>query len=126
MVLLLGSVILALAQNSDAQIRWSPPHTIFVNVVNRDLAPLPGASVTVHEAGKPDGEPHRTATANAGGHVEFRDLPGGSYVVRVRLSGYLDMTFGPMPIEDKDPPGVRVPQILAVANPMLVFEEPAR
>jgi hypothetical protein len=126
MVLLLGSMLFALAPNSDAQIRWSPPRAIFVNVVNRDLSPLPGATVTVHEAGKADGEANRTATANAGGHVEFRDLPGGSYIVRVRLSGYLDMTFGPMPIEDKDPPGVRVPQILAVANPVMVFEEPAR
>jgi hypothetical protein len=126
MFLLLGAMFLAMAPGSDAQIRWSPPRAIFVNVVNRDLSPLPGATVALQEAGKPEGEAHRTATANAGGHVEFRDLPGGSYVVRIRLSGYLDMTFGPMPIEEKDPPGVRVPQILAVANPVMVFEEASR
>ncbi len=124
-MLLLWSALIGLAGSADAQIRWNPPGAIFVNVVNRDLSPLPGATISLHRAGSPEGEPVRSATANAGGHVEFRELPPDSYVVRVRLSGYLDMSFGPMPVEEKQPPRVRVPQILAVANPLMVFEDAA-
>jgi len=106
---------------SDAQIRWSPPGSIFVNVVNRDLSPLPGAAISLHRAGSPDAEPFRSATANAGGHVEFRQLPADSYTVRVRHPGYLDLNVGPMPVEPSEAPKVRVPQILAVMNPIMQF-----
>jgi hypothetical protein len=120
-LVLLCSAWLGFAQVRDAQIRWSPPGAIYVTVVNRDLAPVGDATITVHAASAPDGAPIRTATANAGGHVEFRDLPDGSYMVRVRHPGHLDMTFGPMPVEKSEAPKVRVPQILAVLNPVLEF-----
>ena len=119
MTMLLG--FLALAAASDAQIAWSPPHAIFVNVVNRDLSPVPGATVSLERAGGAAGASVRSATTNVGGHVEFRDLPAGSYLVRVVHAGTLEMAFGPVPIDDKTPPSVRIPQILAVVNPVLAF-----
>lgn len=121
MGLWLLSALLASSGTSDAQIRWSPPGTIVVNVVNRDLSPVPGAAVSILRADSPGGEPTRSALANAGGHVEFRGLPPGSYLVKVGRSGSLDMTFGPVPVEDRTPPATRIPEILAVLNPVLTF-----
>jgi hypothetical protein len=119
MTMLLG--FLALAAASDAQIAWSPPQAIYVNVVNRDLSPVPGATVSLERADGAAAAPVRTATTNVGGHVEFRELPAGSYVVRIVHARTLEMTFGPVPIDDKTPPSVRIPQILAMLNPVLAF-----
>lgn len=121
MGLWLLSVLLGLTGTSDAQIRWSPPGTIIVNVVNRDLSPVPGAAVSIHRAESPGGEPVRSAHTNAGGHAEFRGLAPGAYLVKVGRSGFLDMSFGPVPVEDRTPPGVRIPEVLAVLNPVMVF-----
>jgi Carboxypeptidase regulatory-like domain len=121
---LLGLRLVGTIGTNDAQIRWSPPGAIVVNVVNRDLSPVPGAVVSVYRADAPGGEPKKSAAANVGGHVEFRGLPAGSYMVRVKLSGFLDMGFGPVPVQEKTPASVRIPEILAVLNPVMVFEIP--
>jgi hypothetical protein len=121
MTMLVG--FLALAAVSGAQIPWSPPRAIFVNVVNRDLAPVPGATVSLHRPESPEGEPVKSAASNIGGRVEFRELPAGSYLVRIEQPGYVVMTLGPVPIDEKTPPSVRVAQILAVLNPMMRFDE---
>ena len=105
---------------SDAAIHWSPPGTIVVNVVSRDLSPVPGAAVNLYRA-EAASEPVRSGSTNTGGHVEFRDLAAGSYLVKVARSGSLDMTFGPLPVEEKSPPSVRIPEILAVLNPLMAF-----
>ncbi|HEY7113229.1 MAG TPA: carboxypeptidase-like regulatory domain-containing protein [Thermoanaerobaculia bacterium] len=119
MTALLG--FLALTAAFDANIPLSPPRAIFVNVVNRDLAPVPGAMVSLRRPENPDGEPVKSAAANAGGRVEFRDLPAGSYLVRIEQPGHVPMTLGPVAIEEKDPPSVRLPVIVAVLNPILSF-----
>jgi hypothetical protein len=122
MTVWLLAAILASGGRSDAQIHWSPPGAIVVNVVSRDLSPVPGATVTVHRADGPAGDPGKALPTGPGGHVEFRGLAGASYFVTVSLSGYLEMRFGPMPVEDKNPPTVRIPEILCVLNPVLSFE----
>ena len=117
-------LLLMLAVSSgatDAQIRWSPPGVIVVNVVSRDLSPIPGAVVSIARAEAAQAEPPRSAVANAGGHVEFRGLATGSYLVRVSRSGSLDLNVGPVPVEDKTPASVRIPEILVVLNPVMVF-----
>jgi len=119
MTVLLG--FLALTASFDANIPLSPPRAIFVNVVSRDLSPVPGATVSIRKPESPEGEPLKSAAANAGGRVEFRDLPAGSYLVRIEQTGHLPMTLGPVPIEDRNPPNVRVPVILVVLNPVLTF-----
>jgi hypothetical protein len=121
MTLWLVSVLLGLSGTSDAQIHWSPPGVIVVNVVNRDLSPVPGAAVTVYRTDASSGEPLKSAAANAGGHVEFRGLAAGSYLVRVKRSGSLEMSVGPIPVEEKTPASTRIPEILAVLNPVLTF-----
>ena len=121
MTMLLG--FLALAAVSDAQIPWSPPRAIFVNVVNRDLAPVPGATVSLRRPESPEGEPVKSTASSIGGRVEFRELPAGSYLVRIEQPGYVVMTLGPVPIDGRTPPSVRVAQILAVLNPMMRFDE---
>ena len=115
MTMLLG--FLALAAVSDAQIPWSPPRAIFVNVVNRDLAPVPGATVSLRRPESPEGEPVKSMASSIGGRVEFREL------VRIEQPGYVVMTLGPVPIDGRTPPSVRVAQILAVLNPMMRFDE---
>jgi hypothetical protein len=117
-------LLLALAGlggTSDAQIHWSPPGVIVVNVVSRDLSPVPGALVSVSRSDASEGEASKSAVANAGGHVEFRGLPAGSYLVRVSRQGCLDLSVGPLPVEDKTPAAVRIPEILAVLNPVMKF-----
>jgi len=121
MITFLLLVLASLSGTSDAQIHWSPPGVIVVNVVNRDLAPVPGALVSISRSDAPSGEPSNSAVANAGGHVEFRGLPVGSYLVRVSRQGFLDLSVGPVPVEQKSPPTVRIPEILAVLNPVLTF-----
>lgn len=123
MILLLGILLAQLNGRNDAQIHWSPPGAIVVNVVSRDLSPLPGATVSILRA-EPDAagaDPVKSGPTGPGGHVEFRGLPNGSYFVRVSAPGHLEMRFGPMPVEDKNPPGVRLPEILCVVNPVLSF-----
>lgn len=112
---------LALAAAFDANIPLSPPRAIFVNVVNRDLSPVPGATVSLRRPESPEAEPVRSAPANAGGRVEFRELPAGSYLVRIDQPGHVSMTLGPVSIDDKNPPSVRLPVIVAVLNPILTF-----
>ncbi len=114
-------VLAGLPGTSDSQIHWSPPGVIVVNVVSRDLSPVPGALVSVSRSDASSGEPPKSAVANAGGHVEFRGLPAGSYLVRVSRQGCLDLSVGPVPVEVKTPPSVRIPEILAVLNPVMTF-----
>jgi hypothetical protein len=110
------------AAESSAAIRWCPPGVVVVNVVNRDLAPVPGAAVTLRRADAPSGAaPTASATANAGGHVEFRDVPAGTYVVRVERAGFLTIDVGPAEVDVKTPPSVRLPEILVVVNPVMSF-----
>jgi hypothetical protein len=121
MIAVLSLALIASASGSDAQIRWSAPGAIVVNVVNRDLSPLPGVTVTIERSGGQEAEPASRGVTNAGGHAEFRGLPAGSYIVRVSAPGHLDMAFGPVPIEEANPPSVRLPEILAVVNPIMKF-----
>jgi hypothetical protein len=115
------STLLFLSGTSDAQIHWSPPGVIVVNAVSRDLSPVAGAAVSLYRAESPAAEPLKTGATNAGGHIEFRGLAAGAYLIRIRLSGYLDMSFGPVPVEEKTPASVRIPEILAVMNPVMAF-----
>jgi hypothetical protein len=107
--------------SSDAGIRWCPPGAVVVNVVNRDLSPVPAAVVSLRRLDSADREPFKRSAANAGGHVEFRGLPAGSYLVDVELSGFLPMRFGPVPVEETAPASVRIPEILAMLNPVMAF-----
>jgi Carboxypeptidase regulatory-like domain len=110
------------AAESTAAIRWSPPGVVVVNVVNRDLAGVPGAAVTLRRADSPAGAPAAaSATTNAGGHVEFRDVAEGTYFVRVERTGFLAVDVGPATVDTKTPPAVRLPEILVVVNPVLSF-----
>ena len=121
MTLWLVSILVAIGGRSDAQIRWSPPGTIVVNVVSRDLSPVPGVMVSVLRADAVNAEAVQTSPTGAGGHVEFRGLAAGSYFVRVSPEGFLEMRIGPIPVEEKTPPSVRIPEILCVVNPVMAF-----
>ncbi len=120
------AAILAAGGRSDAQIHWSPPGAIVVNVVSRDLSPVPGATVTVQRMNAPAAESGKSLPTGPGGHVEFRGLADGSYLVTVSFPGHLEMRFGPMPVEERNPPSVRIPEILCVLNPVLSFEPPQK
>ena len=121
----LSMLLLAAGGRSDAQIRFSPPGVVVVNVVSRDLSPVPAAAVSLERADSPDAEPVKGMKSGVGGHVEFRDVKTGSYFVKVTHPGFLEMRFGPVPVEvpvdDKTPPTVRIPEILCVLNPVMTF-----
>jgi hypothetical protein len=121
MTLWLAVLLSTIGGRSDAQIRFSPPGVVVVNVVSRDLSPVPGAVVSLQRAESPEAEPVKSMPSGAGGHAEFRDVAAGSYFVKVSLSGFLEMRFGPIPVEDKTPPSVRIPEILCVLNPVMKF-----
>ena len=110
------------ATETSAAIKWCPPGVVVVNVVNRDLAGIPGATVSLRRADASSGaEPAASAATNAGGHVEFRDLPAGAYHVRVERAGFLTLDVGPAEVDTKTPPAVRLPEILVVLNPVMTF-----
>ena len=114
--------LLAAAPDNSATIRWAPPGVVVVDVVNRDLAGLPGAAVALRRAdAPPEAPPVRSATTNAGGRAEFRDVPAGAYVVRVERAGSLPASVGPAEVDTKTPPTTRLPEILVVLNPVMSF-----
>ena len=121
MTLWLAVLLLTAGGRSDAQIRFSPPGVVVVNVVSRDLSPVPGAVVSLERAEPSDAGPARSMPSGPGGHVEFRDLAAGAYFVRVSHSGYLEMRFGPVPVDVQTPQAVRIPEILCVLNPVMRF-----
>jgi hypothetical protein len=54
--------------------------------------PLPRAAVTLRRPEFPNG--NRTATADAQGRYEFKDLPAGRYYLSASKAGYLNATYG--------------------------------
>jgi hypothetical protein len=121
MTLWLAMLLLTAGERSNAQIRFSPPGVVVVYVVSRDLSPVPAAAVSLQRADTPDAPPVKVMPSGPGGRAEFRDVPPGAYFVQVSLSGFLEMRFGPIPMDDKTPPGVRIPEILCVLNPVMKF-----
>ena len=117
-----GLALLAAAPDNSAGIRWAPPGVVVVDVINRDFGKIPGAAVSIRRVdAAPDAPPLRSATTNAGGHAEFRDVPAGAYVVHVERAGSLPASVGPAEVDSKTPPSTRLPEILVVLNPVLSF-----
>lgn len=68
--------------------------SLLVTVEDDNGDALPGATVTLTGTG-----PSRTADSNAGGDVRFRDLPAGTYSVKVELKGFATVDVPNVAIE---------------------------
>lgn len=64
-------------------------------IVDAEQKAVPGATVTLLQAGKPDS---REQASDAGGGFAFKDLTSGVYIATIALEGYAPVTC----------PGVRV------------------
>jgi hypothetical protein len=89
---------------------WMPVHEMHLIVVDVDGKPLQGVTVSINPVGDWRGHTSRSAAravTNAEGRLIFTGLPGGSYDVKIEISGFLTSELPDIPVRSAEQPHSR-------------------
>lgn len=109
------------ALTRQARVGVTPPRRVDVRVVDGNLNPLSGATVHLIAQLPSAGKRPAVAITDSSGKTHFEGLSEGQYVVRVQLTGFVDVTVGPFAVHEaaENP---RISEIVVLLSPLAWFD----
>ena len=99
-----------------ADVVWTAPGEIRVVVIDRDGSAIVGVSIELCPQEK--GGSTRRMTTGVDGHAVLKEVPGGEYMLKFYLSGFVTCSIGPFEMRSGDEENPHLPEFKVMMNPI--------